>query len=83
MGGLFVLVKEILESLASAGVTELAKCLCLNLADSFTCYAEFTANLFKSVRMSVLKAETKCKHLCLSLGKGLKNFVKLLFKEKH
>ena len=80
---LFLSVKEILEAFASAGVAELAECLCFNLADTLTGNAEFAANLFKSVGVSVLKSEAESKNLCFSGSEGFEIIVELLFEKMH
>ena len=75
---ILISIKEILELLASAGMTKLSESLGLDLTDTLTCNIKFLADLLKGVRMSALKTETERKHFRLTGSKGFKDVVKLL-----
>ena len=80
---ILISIKEILELLASAGMTKLSESLGFDLTDTLTGNVKFLADLLKGVRMSALKTETQRKHLSLTGSKGFKHIVKLLLEKKN
>ena len=75
------LFEVIAQKLGSAGVTELAKCLCLDLTNTLTGDVEFLTNLFKRAGATIFKTKAKLKYVLLSGGEGVQDFVYLLLKK--
>ena len=54
-----LLIKESAKMSCTAGVTELTKRLCLDLADTLTGNVELLADLFEGAASAVFKSETE------------------------
>ena len=63
--------------LGTAGVANLAQCLCFNLADTFAGDVELLANFLQRVRLSILQPETKADDLLLARGQCVQHFLQL------
>ena len=74
-------LQEVPDSLASHRVSELSERLGLNLSYSLSSNVKLLAYFFQSSRTSVLKSESECKNLFLSVRKRIKHFHKLLFEQ--
>ena len=74
-------VEEVLDLLASAGVTELSESFCLYLADTLTGNVKALTYFLKGTGLAVLKTETELQHLCLTVCKCGEYLVELLLQK--
>ena len=64
-------------------MAQLAQCLCLNLADTFTSYIELLADFLQSTGTSVLNTKAQTQHLFLTGCQGLEYLYQLFLSLIH
>ena len=62
-------------------MAQLAQCLCLNLADTFTGYIELLADFLQSTGTSVLNTKAQTQHLFLTGCQGLEHLYQLFLEQ--